>query len=178
MRVLPLPPRDFASLSLASSQLGHLGTNYLDGASLASVWQTVISTFLFDAIGGCVNTLCSQAYGAKNFKLVGIWLHIGMLVGTIACVPVGALYFVTEPVLRAFGFVANTDLAASFSRWSIIGIWPSVMYSLLNNYYQVRGLRAACGSVWRFPFELCLVSIFGCQRLHCAVVRDDVLLSF
>ena len=138
MRVLPLPTRSLASLSFASFQLGHLGTNYLDGASLASVWQTVISTFLFDAIGGCVNTLCSQAYGAKNFKLVGIWLHIGMLVGTIACVPVGALYFVTEPVLRAFGFVANTDLAASFSRWSVIGLWPSVMYTLINNYYQVR----------------------------------------
>ena len=115
-----------------------MGTEYLGGASLSSVWQTVISTFLFDAIGGCVNTLCSQAYGAKNFKLVGIWLHIGMLVGTIACVPVGALYFVTEPVLRAFGFVANTDLAASFSRWSVIGLWPSVMYTLINNYYQVR----------------------------------------
>lgn len=116
---------------------GHLGTEYLGASSLANVWMTVVSTFLFFAIGGAISTLCSQAHGAKNTQLVGIWLQIGLAVGTAACAPVAGLWFITADVASVTGFQANTHLAGTFSRYSVIGLWPGLMYNLLNAYFQV-----------------------------------------
>jgi multidrug resistance protein, MATE family len=118
---------------------GHLGTDFLGGASLGNVWMTVVSTFLFNSLGGTVNTLCSQALGARSHMLVGTWAQIGILVATCACVPVGVLWFFAEHVAYGLGFASNARLAGRYCRWSVIGLWPSVMYSVLNSYYQVRG---------------------------------------
>lgn len=119
---------------------GHLGTEYLGAASLANVWMVIVANFVTFAIGGSVNTLCSQAFGAKNYKLVGIWVQIGLVCGSIVCVPVGGLWVATGSVVKVFGFDASPSLAGRYASWSVIGLWPNIMYGILNNYFLVRAI--------------------------------------
>lgn len=55
---------------------GHLGTDYLGAAGVGNIWMIVTSNFIFNALGGTINTLCSQAFGAKNYDLVGVWFQV------------------------------------------------------------------------------------------------------
>ncbi len=107
----------------------------------------VVGTFLWDAFGGSVSTLCSQAHGAQNHRLVGIWIQIATFVASIACIPVAVLWVFTSASVELLGFHKDALLAGTYARWSIIGIWPNTMFVLYNNYYQVRAsavLLACC----------------------------------
>ena len=78
------------TIFLRKPDLGHLGTEKLAAASLAAVWTGLTSNFMYYVLLSLwvylifvddyrygapyvLNTLCAQAYGAKNYKLLGIW---------------------------------------------------------------------------------------------------------
>jgi MATE family multidrug resistance protein len=53
----------------------------------------------------CLNTLCAQAYGAKNFKLVGIWFQVSIVLFTLMALILAAIWsLTTEYILRLFNF--------------------------------------------------------------------------
>ena len=115
-------------------------------------------------VGEAVNTLCSQAYGAKKYFLVSVWLQvrgtathnhrsagthntcapgvvvqIGMLMLAAICVPIAVAFWFTGPILAAAGFTGmENHLAAQFARWSIIGIVPEQLSYILKQYLQAR----------------------------------------
>lgn len=103
--------------------------------------MTATGNFLQDAACIAVSTLCSQAFGAKNYPLVGIWVQIGILVGSMVALPVAVTWIFMENVAKLAGFTANAHLAGVYAQYSIIGLWPNTMYAVLNIYYQVEGMR-------------------------------------
>eukprot|EP00493_Phyllostaurus_siculus_P013965 UN14176 len=62
--------------------LGHLGTDYLSGVALASVWTS--STFCL-ALGvfSPLEMFTSQSLGAKQYRLMFAWLQIGLIILTL-----------------------------------------------------------------------------------------------
>jgi len=96
-----------------ASILGYLGTEFLAGCSVAWVWMDITGTFSWSLIDA-LNTLCSQAFGAGQYKLVGRWLHIALLICSIVSIPVGLSWFLTEKVLLLLGVDARTAYASSF----------------------------------------------------------------
>jgi hypothetical protein len=125
----------------------------------------IVSTFLWYSIGGTVSTLCAQAFGAKNYRLVGIWLQIGIATSTVLCAPVAALWVFAQDALRLLGFHSDSPLAGTFARWSLIGMWPNIMFVQFNNYYQV------CCVVCAQRLESCRAI-----RLHAVCLRARVVL--
>lgn len=67
--------------------VGHLSTEYLAAASYAQIWINVTTSFIYQGLGGGVNTLCSQAFGAGNYPLVGIWLQLAVIASLAASIP-------------------------------------------------------------------------------------------
>ena len=58
--------------------VGHLQANdtevaYLAASSAALVWMNITSAALYRGFGTALNALCAQAYGARNYHLVGVW---------------------------------------------------------------------------------------------------------
>ena len=49
------------------------------------------------------SALSSQAYCTGKLKLVGVWLQIFLLYGTLVAFPLMGLRHLTSPVLRGFG---------------------------------------------------------------------------
>lgn len=121
--------------------LGHLSTEYLAAASLGLIWQMVSAQWLWEAYAGALNTLCSQAFGAKNNALVGVWLQTSVWCVLITCVPVALGWWYTQPVLAAAGFDEHqAELAATFNRWSLVGIAPQGLYWCLGAYMRAQNI--------------------------------------
>ena len=123
------------------SFLGHLSTDYLAGSSAALLWMSLTSAILYRAFGAAVNTLCAQALGASNYRLVGVWLQTSLVLSTIATVPLSVSWWFTGDLLRLIGVSAHiSDLAATFARYSILSTWPILIYECLARYYQAQKL--------------------------------------
>jgi MATE family multidrug resistance protein len=82
---------------------GQIGKTELAAGTLAISFYNVFGFSI--AIGMCsaLDTLCSQAYGAKNYKMVGVVLQRGICILSIAMVFVCALWLTTEHFLLIIG---------------------------------------------------------------------------
>ena len=96
---------------------------------------------LLQAISTATNTLCSQAHGAKNHDLVGAWLHVGIALSSVMAFLVAAAWAVTGLALSAAGFDAHEAiLAGRFAQWSIVGVWPFLVYPVVTAWLQAQGI--------------------------------------
>ena len=121
------------------AMLGHRSTHWLAAAAAAAIWLNISSAFLYRAFGASLNTLCSQAFGAGNFRLVGLWLQQALLFGTLASVLVGVAWVFTGPILRALSIEPDVaDLAETFAHWSLIWLLPQVWMDLVQRYFQAQ----------------------------------------
>lgn len=78
---------------------GQLGKEELATATLAVSFINVTGASMFIGLASAVETLCSQAFGAKNYHLVGVVLQRGVWILGIACILSWALWINTELVL-------------------------------------------------------------------------------
>eukprot|EP00929_Paragymnodinium_shiwhaense_P100234 TRINITY_DN62416_c0_g1_i1.p1 TRINITY_DN62416_c0_g1~~TRINITY_DN62416_c0_g1_i1.p1 ORF type:complete len:499 (-),score=58.34 TRINITY_DN62416_c0_g1_i1:228-1724(-) len=115
--------------------LGHYRTEALSAASVALAWSDSARTFL---TAGAVRTCCSQAYGAKKFKLVGIWLQVSLVVGTVLFVPVAIICMFARPVLElGFGFEGKLlDDAQEYCGLMVLAIFPQMIWERVTGYFQ------------------------------------------
>jgi hypothetical protein len=61
------------SLTVASVfSVGHLGKNELAACSLASMTSAITGFAVVHGVATCLDTLCAQAYGRKDYKMVGV----------------------------------------------------------------------------------------------------------
>ncbi len=119
--------------------LGHLDTESLAAAAAALIWLNVTSQFLFRGINSAINIMGSQAYGAKNYQLCGIWFQQGLIVSSIACIPVGASWLATGRLLRLLHVQERTaDLAQTFANYSLMWLLPLNVYSSTSQYFQAQ----------------------------------------
>jgi len=121
------------------SVLGRIDTDYLAGASLANIWMKITSTLVDRGVGGAVGVMCGQAYGAKNYRLVSLYVQQALLWAVVGSLPVAALWSATSPILQLVGVnKVQADLAAEFSRWSLIKLVPINVYYVLQRWMQVQ----------------------------------------
>ena len=78
---------------------GHLGELELAAMSLGLSVVNVCGVAVGFGLGTALETFCSQAYGAKNFRLVGIVLQRGIIIFCLSLFPVFALWINIENVL-------------------------------------------------------------------------------
>eukprot|EP01083_Nonionella_stella_P286754 975978_1 len=117
--------------------VGHLGTDYLAAAALAGVIMTISSIYIF-AFCSTINVLSSQAYGAKNYKLVSEWYQLGCVLSILMAIPPAIVYLYTEQILHhVFGtHVHMAHLAGIYAKWSIISIVPQTQFMATEMYFQ------------------------------------------
>jgi MATE family multidrug resistance protein len=54
--------------------LGNIDKYRLDGIGLGNMWGNVTGLAIGWGLAGGLDTLCSQAYGNKDYRKVGVWL--------------------------------------------------------------------------------------------------------
>ena len=98
-----------AIYSTDAAYVGHVGTLQLSGVTLANAW-TQLLTVIIQAPGYVLNSICSQAIGAKNKKLAGNWLQLALVTCSLLCALVVTAYFFTRPIVA---FIVNNGVYGS-----------------------------------------------------------------
>ncbi|KAL5715458.1 hypothetical protein ACHQM5_017272 [Ranunculus cassubicifolius] len=78
---------------------GHLGQLELASSTLANSWATVTGMALMVGLSGALETLCGQGYGAKLYRMMGIYLQSSIITSMFFSVIVSFIWFYSEPIL-------------------------------------------------------------------------------
>ncbi|EGD80569.1 hypothetical protein PTSG_01161 [Salpingoeca rosetta] len=139
--------------------LGHVGTDYLSAASLSDIYTTA-TAFL---IGGRVlSTFCGQAWGAKNYRLVGIWLNVSLVIVGLFAIPVIISWNLTTYVLEAFHKTGPINRNASLYSGILSASIPAqVTFTQVSSYFQAQQIvrPGVVVAVISFAYNL-LMNIF------------------
>ncbi|RZC57749.1 hypothetical protein C5167_005054 [Papaver somniferum] len=110
----------YSMFIITQASAGHLGNLELAAIALST---TVIVGFCFGLLLGmasALETLCGQAYGAKQYHMLGIYMQRSCVVFTICAVLLLPLYIFTTTILKLLGQPDDiAELAGLVTIWLI-----------------------------------------------------------
>lgn len=116
---------------------GHLGDLELASISIAT---SVIVGFDFGLLLGmasALETLCGQAYGAKNYRMMGVYLQRSWIVLFVCCILLLPLYIFASPVLKLLGQPADIAELSGIVSMSLIPLHFSLCFQFpLQRFLQ------------------------------------------
>eukprot|EP01043_Picozoa_sp_COSAG02_P003761 COSAG02_NODE_94_length_37427_cov_79.161728_16_plen_203_part_00 len=118
------------SRQATSMLVGHLSPLFLGAATMGMMFVNVTGFSLCFGGMSSMDTLCSQAYGAENFYLVGTWAQRGALMLTFIMCPViiSLWIWASAPVFKLMGLDEMTaELAGDYCQIYTLGLWPTLM---------------------------------------------------
>ncbi|RLN50064.1 hypothetical protein BBJ29_000914 [Phytophthora kernoviae] len=130
----------FFAISITElSVVGHLGVDELAAVAYAQMCLDLSMLVFMQGFNSGMNALCSQAFGAKNFHLVGEYALLTSLLLTVACVPLAVLWWNLGDILLAAGVTDRVAaLAAVYCRLSLLWLWPRSIFQVLSCFYQAQ----------------------------------------
>jgi len=128
---------------LAAMLLGREKTALLAGISAAQVWCEPLDEF-GRQFGTQVAALSAQAFGAGNYKLVGTWLQMTLILVTVVAVPVIWLKQITGDVLTFVGVGDAVALpAGEFATYTSFVLVFELYSAALVGYLIGQGILTA-----------------------------------
>ena len=140
-------PTAVATLLRAGTQqvtvmfVGHLvGAQALGAVALGTMWVNISGLSIVFGGMSALDTLCSQAYGAKNYKLVGLWAQRGLVIIWCLCIPIFFLWFFgASPILHLIGIgEEQAALAQDFTRIQCLWMLPVFMNRTIQTYWRAQ----------------------------------------
>ncbi|XP_059659112.1 protein DETOXIFICATION 16-like [Cornus florida] len=105
--------------------IGHLGELSLSSASMATSFAGVTGFSFMLGMGSGLETFCGQAYGAKQYHMLGIHMQRAMLVVVLLGIPISVLWAFSGYILTSCGQdLAISTHAGIYARWLIPSIFP------------------------------------------------------
>ncbi|KAH0692164.1 hypothetical protein KY285_019261 [Solanum tuberosum] len=121
--------------------VGHLGELPLSGASMATSFASVTGFSVLLGMGSALETLCGQAYGAKQYHMLGIYTQRAMLVLLSLSILLLLIWFNTSTILIACGQDRDiSNEAGQFNRWMIPGLFAYGILQCLNRFLQTQNI--------------------------------------
>ncbi|CAJ2671935.1 unnamed protein product [Trifolium pratense] len=105
---------------VAQSFIGHIGSTELAAYALVMTVLVRFANGILLGMASALETLCGQAYGAKKYEMMGVYLQRSWIVLFITSIFLLPIYIFTTPILEALGqdkIIAQ--VAGSISIWAI-----------------------------------------------------------
>ncbi|CAL9733587.1 ethionine resistance-conferring protein 1 [Monosporozyma servazzii] len=146
------------SLSLASIfSVSHLGTKELGGVTLGSMTANITGLAAIQGLCTCLDTLCSQAYGARNYHLVGVLIQRCAVITIIAFLPVMYIWWYwSESILSTM--IPDRELchlAARYLKVTSFGVPGFILFECGKRFLQCQGI-----------FHASTIVLFVCAPLN------------
>ena len=120
------------------------GTEISDKVSGLFLGQTIIGITAYAIMQGItvgMCTLCSQAYGAGNHKLVGTYFMRALLIGLLTCFPLWSVWIgVTPMIYYITGDIELAEGAGQYTRIYCFGYPAYIYYKLANGFLQSQNI--------------------------------------
>ncbi|XAR55387.1 hypothetical protein NMG60_11035443 [Bertholletia excelsa] len=99
---------------------GHLGNLELAASSLGNTGIQMFAYGLMLGMGSAVETLCGQAFGARKFEMLGIYLQRSTVLLTGTGILITLVYVFCEPILLFLGEAPDIASAAALFVYGLI----------------------------------------------------------
>lgn len=138
------------SLSLTAIFIvGHIGTLELAGISLGTMTANITGLAALQGLATCLDTLCSQAYGARKFQLVGLQV-VRCFTFAITCfLPIGLLWWCYALDILSW-FIEDLELiriAVRYLKVVSFGMPGFILFEVSKRYLQSQGVFHASSIV-------------------------------
>ncbi|KAJ7948670.1 Protein DETOXIFICATION [Quillaja saponaria] len=132
----------YSLITLVSVMLaGHLGKLQLAGATLANSWATVTGFAFMIGLSGALETLCGQGFGAKEYRMLGIFLQASCIISFLLSIVISIIWFYTEPILVLFH--QDRDIskeAALYMKFLIPGLFAFSLQQNILRFLQTQSI--------------------------------------
>ncbi|CAN8256722.1 unnamed protein product [Cochlearia groenlandica] len=116
---------------------GHLGELELAAISIVNNVVIGFNLGLFLGMASALETLCGQAFGAKKYDMLGVYMQRSWIVlfcGAILLLP---MYIFASPILKFFGQPDEiAELCGVISVWAIPSHFAFAFYFPLSRFFQ------------------------------------------
>ena len=104
----------------------------LSGLFIGQTVVTVLAFTIAEGLGAYVNVLCSQSFGAKQHKLVGLYYYRALFMSFLTCVPVFTIYISVRPIVYfLFRDHELAEYSGSYTDILCFG-YPAYLYSKIG----------------------------------------------
>ena len=92
-------------------------------------------------MASALDTLCSQAFGSNDKKILGVILQRGLLIELVLSIFVMVLWGISGPLFALVKLEEGiTELSALYVWINICGLYPLLAYEVLKKYLQAQGV--------------------------------------
>ncbi|KAH1082624.1 hypothetical protein J1N35_022385 [Gossypium stocksii] len=170
----------YSMLVITQAFAGHLGDLELAAISIAN---NVIVGFDFGLLLGmasALETLCGQAFGAKKYYMLGVYMQRSWIVLFLCCILLLPLYLFASPVLKLLGQPQDVaELSGIVSMWMIPLHFSFAFQFPLQRFLQsqLKNMVIAWVSLLALLVHIFVSWVFV-YRLQLGVVGTAVTLNF
>ncbi|CAN0913722.1 Protein DETOXIFICATION 1 [Linum grandiflorum] len=121
--------------------VGHLGTLPLSSVAIATSLTNVTGFSLLSGMAGGLETLCGQAYGAKQYKKLSTYTYSAIITLFILCPPITLLWFFIDKLLISLGQDPSIAREArTFAMWLIPGLFAAAILKPVTRFLQTQSV--------------------------------------
>lgn len=153
----------FATVVVTQSFIGHLSSVDLAGYALVQTLGVRFVNGILIGMSSATETLCGQAYGAKQYHMMGIFLQRSWLVDLVTLTVLLPLFFFAASIFKLLGEGDELARSAGFIALWFIPFCYGLVFSLTIQMFlqaQQKNMIVAYLSLLRFVVHLPLSWIF------------------
>ncbi|KAK3037523.1 hypothetical protein RJ639_030331, partial [Escallonia herrerae] len=118
-------------------------------------------------MGSALETFCGQAYGAKQYHMIGVNMQRAMLVLTFMCIPISLIWTYAGYIFASCGQNLEISIqAGTYARWLIPSIFPygllQCQFRFLQSQSNVKPLMISICFTSLLHVLVCWIFVFGC----------------
>ncbi|KAG8366050.1 hypothetical protein BUALT_Bualt17G0035700 [Buddleja alternifolia] len=150
----------FSLGSITSTFTGHVGSLELAAFSVENMIISGFSFGLLLGMGSALETLCGQAYGAGQIKILGIYLQRSWIILLCTSFLLTFPYIFAEPLLVLIGQKKDISLAAGrLARWMIPQLYAYAFQFPISKFLQAQSRIMVMA--WLSMLTLVLHAVFS-----------------
>ncbi|KAI5060125.1 hypothetical protein GOP47_0024545 [Adiantum capillus-veneris] len=126
---------------VSTTFVGHTGSLELSAASLAYSFSVVTGYSVLVGLSGAMETLCGQAFGAREYQKLGVYMQRSMVVLNVLAVPIAILWVYMDQIFEALGQEAElASKAGAYGVWLIPTLFAYSFYACQVRFLQAQSL--------------------------------------
>ncbi|KAL3689690.1 hypothetical protein R1sor_015999 [Riccia sorocarpa] len=148
--------------------VGHLGELALSSSAIAGTFAGATGSSIMMGMASALETFCGQAYGAKEYRLMGIFLQRAVVVLSLVCIPISILWWNMAPFLKLIGQdPVISDAAQEYIRlliptlFAYAFIQPMVKFLQTQSAVKAMAVFVAITLVVHIPMSYLLIQQLG-----------------